>query len=68
MNDSIGEYVASQVVKMMIKKGIAIKGANLLMLGISFKENCPDVRNKKSLMLLLDYLILILLFLCTSHG
>lgn len=47
LNDSMGEYVASQVVKLMIKKGIAVKGANLLMLGITFKENCPDVRNTK---------------------
>lgn len=47
MNDSMGEYVASQVVKCMIKKGIAIGGAEILMLGITFKENCPDVRNTK---------------------
>jgi UDP-N-acetyl-D-galactosamine dehydrogenase len=47
LNDSMGEYVASQVVKLMIKKGIAVKGAHLLMLGITFKENCPDVRNTK---------------------
>jgi UDP-N-acetyl-D-galactosamine dehydrogenase len=47
LNDSMGEYVASQVVKLMIKKGIAIKSASLLMLGITFKENCPDVRNTK---------------------
>lgn len=47
MNDSMGEYVASQVVKCMIKKGIAIGGAEVLMLGITFKENCPDVRNTK---------------------
>lgn len=47
LNDSMGEYVASQVVKLMIKKGIAINGANILMLGIAFKENCPDVRNTK---------------------
>jgi UDP-N-acetyl-D-galactosamine dehydrogenase len=47
LNDSMGEYVASQVVKLMIKKGIAIKGASLLILGITFKENCPDVRNTK---------------------
>ena len=47
LNDSMGEYVASQVVKLMIKKGIAISGSNLLMLGITFKENCPDVRNTK---------------------
>ncbi|WP_338646139.1 nucleotide sugar dehydrogenase [Flavobacterium sp. KS-LB2] len=47
LNDSMGEYVASQVVKLMIQKGITIKGASLLMLGITFKENCPDVRNTK---------------------
>ena len=47
LNDSMGEYVASQVVKLMIKKGIAINGAELLMLGVTFKENCPDVRNTK---------------------
>jgi UDP-N-acetyl-D-galactosamine dehydrogenase len=47
LNDSMGEYVASQVVKLMIKKEIAIKGSSLLMLGITFKENCPDVRNTK---------------------
>ena len=47
MNDSMGEYVASQVVKKMIKQGIRIKGANILVLGITFKENCPDVRNTK---------------------
>jgi UDP-N-acetyl-D-galactosamine dehydrogenase len=47
LNDSMGEYVATQVVKLMIKKGIVVKGASLLMLGITFKENCPDVRNSK---------------------
>lgn len=47
LNDSMGEYVASQVVKLMIKKGISVNGATLLMLGITFKENCPDVRNTK---------------------
>lgn len=47
LNDSMGEYVASQVVKSMIQKDISIKGAELLMLGITFKENCPDVRNTK---------------------
>jgi len=47
LNDSMGEYIASRVVKLMIKKGITVNGANLLMLGITFKENCPDVRNTK---------------------
>ena len=47
LNDSMGEYVASQVVKLMIKRGITVNKAKLLMLGITFKENCPDVRNTK---------------------
>src|SRR5690554_4067065 len=47
LNDSMGGYVASQVVKCMIKKGIAINSAEVLMLGVTFKENCPDVRNTK---------------------
>ncbi|PAM94260.1 UDP-N-acetyl-D-galactosamine dehydrogenase [Flavobacterium sp. IR1] len=47
LNDSMGEYVASQIVKLMIKKGISVNGATLLMLGVTFKENCPDVRNTK---------------------
>lgn len=47
LNDSMGEYVASQIVKLMIKKGIAVNEAEVLMMGITFKENCPDVRNTK---------------------
>lgn len=47
MNDSMGEYVASQVVKLMIKKEIVLHEAELLLLGVTFKENCPDVRNTK---------------------
>jgi UDP-N-acetyl-D-galactosamine dehydrogenase len=43
----MGEYVASQVIKYMIKKGVVVNGASILMLGITFKENCPDVRNTK---------------------
>lgn len=47
MNDGMGEYVAKQVVKLMIQKSLNIKDAEVLMLGITFKENCPDVRNTK---------------------
>ena len=47
MNDSMGQYVASEVVKLMINKDIRIKDSNILILGITFKENCPDVRNTK---------------------
>jgi len=47
LNDSMGDYVASQVVKLMIKRGVIVNGAKLLMLGVTFKENCTDVRNTK---------------------
>jgi len=47
LNDSMGEYVASRVVKLMIKNEIPVNNSKLLMLGITFKENCPDVRNTK---------------------
>ncbi len=48
LNDSMGQYVASEVVKLMVQQDIRIKGANVLVLGITFKENCPDVRNTKA--------------------
>jgi UDP-N-acetyl-D-galactosamine dehydrogenase len=48
LNDSMGDYVANEVIKLMIKKDIRIKNANVLVLGITFKENCPDVRNTKA--------------------
>ena len=47
LNDSMGEYVVTQLVKTMIKKRIQVEGAKILILGLSFKENCPDVRNTK---------------------
>ena len=47
LNDSMGEYIASQVIKLMIDSDIKIKKAEVLILGITFKENCPDVRNTK---------------------
>ena len=47
MNDSMGQYVASEVVKLMLQYDQKVKGANILVLGITFKENCPDVRNTK---------------------
>ena len=47
MNDSMGSYVAQETVKMMISNGATIKGANALVLGITFKENCPDIRNSR---------------------
>lgn len=47
INDSMAIYVANEIIKLMVKKEIKIKDANLLILGITFKENCPDVRNTK---------------------
>lgn len=47
LNDGMGDYVANQVIKLMNKKGILVKGAQILLLGIAFKENCPDIRNTK---------------------
>jgi len=48
LNDSMGEYVALEVIKLMVKQDILIKGAKVLVLGITFKENCPDVRNTRA--------------------
>ena len=47
LNDNMGEHVANQVIKLMIKKGLKIEGAKVLVLGITFKENCPDIRNSR---------------------
>lgn len=47
MNDGMGEYVANETIKLMLKKGIQVLGSNILLLGFTFKENCPDVRNTK---------------------
>ena len=47
LNDGMGSYVANQIVKCMNKKGILVKDAKILILGITFKENCPDIRNTK---------------------
>ncbi len=46
-NDGMGEYVANQVIKLMLKKGIQVLNSHILILGFTFKENCPDVRNTK---------------------
>ncbi len=47
LNDSMGEYIATEFVKLALKKKISIKKAKVLILGITFKENCPDIRNTK---------------------
>ena len=48
LNDTMGEYVGEQVIKLMNKKGVLVKDAKILILGITFKENCPDIRNTKA--------------------
>ncbi len=52
MNDGMGEWIAGEVVKRMIKKHLAVKDAKVLVLGITFKENCPDIRNTKVVQLI----------------
>ncbi len=47
LNDGMGSYVAEQAIKLMNKRGVMVKDAKILMLGITFKENCPDIRNTK---------------------
>lgn len=47
LNDGMGEYVAQQTIKQMNKKGVLVKDAKILIMGITFKENCPDIRNTK---------------------
>lgn len=47
MNDGMGAYVASQTVKLMLKKGIQVLGSKIIIMGFTFKENCPDVRNTR---------------------
>lgn len=49
LNDSMGKFVSSEIVKLMIKKDIAIKDSKALLLGITFKENCPDIRNTRAI-------------------
>ena len=47
LNDNMGNYVSGQLIKAMIKKGINVEGSNVLILGFTFKENCPDIRNTR---------------------
>ena len=47
LNDGMGDYVANQVIKLMNKKGLVVKDSKILILGFSFKEDCPDIRNTK---------------------
>ncbi|MBO4263805.1 MAG: nucleotide sugar dehydrogenase [Bacteroidales bacterium] len=47
MNDGMGAYIATETIKLMLKKGIQVLGSDILILGFTFKENCPDVRNTK---------------------
>jgi UDP-N-acetyl-D-glucosamine/UDP-N-acetyl-D-galactosamine dehydrogenase len=55
INDAMGNYVAAEVVKLMIRKGIAVAGARVLILGFTFKENCPDLRNTRVIDLVREF-------------
>jgi UDP-N-acetyl-D-galactosamine dehydrogenase len=54
MNDGMGKYVASEVIKLMVQKDIRVKASQILVLGVTFKENCPDVRNTKAIDVIRD--------------
>jgi len=54
LNDGMGKYVAAETIKLMIRKGISIKNSKLLVLGFTFKEDCPDVRNTKVIDIILE--------------
>jgi UDP-N-acetyl-D-galactosamine dehydrogenase len=47
LNDGMGAYISSQLVKLMMKHGLRVLGAKILLMGLSFKENCPDIRNTR---------------------
>ena len=49
LNDDMGKYVAGEVVKLMMKRSLPVLGSKVLMLGITFKENCPDIRNSRAI-------------------
>jgi UDP-N-acetyl-D-galactosamine dehydrogenase len=55
LNDGMGAYVASQVIKLLINNDLKIKGAKVLILGMTFKENCPDVRNSKVIDIITEF-------------
>jgi UDP-N-acetyl-D-galactosamine dehydrogenase len=65
LNDSMGAYVVTQLVKGMIKKKIQVEAAQVLVLGLSFKENCPDIRNTRIIDIVKNYVntILMLMFM-----
>ena len=48
LNDGMGRYVANEIVKIMLKRGLPVLSSRILLLGITFKENCPDIRNTKA--------------------
>ncbi len=52
MNDGMGSYVASEIIKLMVQNNLKVNGSNILILGITFKENCPDVRNTQSVIVI----------------
>lgn len=71
LNDGMGDYVANQVIKLMNKKGVLVKDAKVLLLGVTFKENCPDIRNTKIVDIyhtLLEYTPNIVIYDCWADA
>ena len=68
LNDGMAEYVASRMIKLMIKRNIQPSGARVLCLGLTFKENCPDVRNTKVADIVRELQTLVAESTCTIPG
>jgi UDP-N-acetyl-D-mannosaminuronate dehydrogenase len=68
LNDGMGTYVALEVIKLMIKKDIAVKNSKILVLGFTFKENCPDVRNTRVIDIVNVLMVLMQLVRYMIHG
>jgi len=68
LNDGMGAYVANQTIKCMNKKGVMVKDAKILLLGITFKENCPDIVIRKSLIFTIHFVNILVISQSTIHG
>ncbi len=68
INDGMGAYVAGQMVKAMLKKRIQVEGARVLVMGLAFKENCPDLRNTRVVDVVASLETMALRSTCMTHG
>ena len=68
INSGMGKFIADKTIKEMVKVGKVIKDSNILILGLTFKEDCPDIRNSRYLILLESLMILVLVLMYMIHG